>query len=721
MDLYLALKMENYVQTKANASLMLPMLIQGKIGVIKQLVAQYNGVFKYSYGNIAAIIIPVNALSAFNDNVAVTRMEGAPPRNRPMDDSSNVKNHITEVLAGQAPLPKAYNGKGVVIGFIDTGIELKHSDFRDSSGTRVKYLWDMNIPNGPYTPMPWNYGQAWNKSQMDILSTLPLDIPDTSHCVDFGHGSNVAGAAVGNGTCNGHEIGGCPKSDIIMVAYNFDTQTATMFTDAVQYIFKCADSLNEPCVINASMGSYDGSHDDSDLQGEMIDTMIAAKQPGRVFVTSAGNGGTPYHVHDTLNKGDTAFTWFLYDAGIGVADIPIFANENNFKNLKFKIRCDKVQSGSFLERDTFTVWSSIKDFMGLQVRSIYNKNGQRLGVMNSIEMVYGKGSYSVEFQIAPDSTGYYWGFEATDTSSGTFGRCDIWDLGSINGVVNINALAINPVTYPEIKKYKQPDTLMTICSSYQCSPNVITVQTYFNRLGYTDCLGNPEKNGNLSDVPGGFNYGTSRGPTRNFTLMKPEISASGNFTLSAVPLCFSTQCNGNVDALGCHNTDGGTSMASPMVASAVGLYLQMHPLATDTNVRRCLIETAYNDFFTGPKSGLPNTNWGWGKLHTFDMLTQCGPTDVPNLVNPKGAFKLSAYPNPYTSNTTIAYDFSTIKEYSNASIVVYNLMGKTVKTISLLGNSGAVSLDRTNLASGVYFYSLVVDGARLRTEKLEVL
>src|SRR6202044_1994744 len=108
------------------------------------------------------------------------------------------------------------------------------------------------------------------------------------------------GSACGNGKCNGHQMGGCPKADIIFVAYNFDVQGAAMFTDAVNYIYSCADSLKEPCVINASLGSYDGSHDDSDMQGEMIDSIIAAKQPGRIFVAAAGNAGTPYHVHDSL-------------------------------------------------------------------------------------------------------------------------------------------------------------------------------------------------------------------------------------------------------------------------------------------------------------------------------------------------------------------------------------------------------------------------------------
>ncbi|HTA81289.1 MAG TPA: S8 family serine peptidase, partial [Bacteroidia bacterium] len=613
MDFCLASKQDAYLNKKADGNVKIPMLIQGNVSSIKQLVLKNGGTFKYSYGNIAAIIIPVSALPDFNASSAVTRMEGAAPRMHILDDSSNVKNRIDKVLAGQSPLPQAYTGKGVAMGFIDTGIDFKHPDFCDSSGTRVHYYWDQNRFKNGYTPQPYNYGQAWTKNILDSAikyHTLADSGFDSASILFFYHGSNVAGPAVGNSRCNGHEIGACIQSDIIFVAYDFYSTDPSALTDAVQYIYDCADSLNEPCVINASLGDYDGSHDDSDLQGEMIDNMILAKQPGRYFVAAAGNSCAPYHVHDSLKKGDTTFTWFIYDGGIRIADIPIFANENEFKNVKFRLRCDKVQTGSYTERDTFTVYHSIKDYLGIKSFNVYNKLGQRLAQVQSNGSVYGNASYSLEFQIIPDSTTYYWGYEATDTGS-TYSRFDIWDYGSKNGVVDSTGLNMSPIKYPEIKKYQQPDSIMTLCSSYQCSPHVITAQTYFNRRTFTDCNNTTETNVNV--IPGAFTWYTSKGPTRNYKFMKSDVSAAGNNTLGALPT-WKTVCNANTDALGCHNIDGGTSMASPMIASAVGLYLQKYPRATDSNVIRCIHQTAYTDKFTGPPSQLPNYNWGWGKV-----------------------------------------------------------------------------------------------------------
>ena len=135
----------------------------------------------------------------------------------------------------------------------------------------------------------------------------------------------------------------------------------------------------------------------------MIDSMIAAQQPGRVFVAAAGNSGVPYHVHDSLVAGDTTFTWLNMMPALLIADIPIFANESDFNNIKFRIRCDKVQTGSYSERDTFTVFANISSFLGSKTYTVFNHLGQPLGSITSDGSVYGKGSYSLEFQITPTS------------------------------------------------------------------------------------------------------------------------------------------------------------------------------------------------------------------------------------------------------------------------------------------------------------------------------
>ena len=85
------------------------------------------------------------------------------------------------------------------MGIIDSGIDINHLDFKDSTGyTRIKYLWDMTKPTAPNTPQPYAYGQEWN--DVDIMGGLAA-----SHTGEdqFGHGTYVTGIAAGNGSAVG--------------------------------------------------------------------------------------------------------------------------------------------------------------------------------------------------------------------------------------------------------------------------------------------------------------------------------------------------------------------------------------------------------------------------------------------------------------------------------------------------------------------------------------
>ncbi|MGH8014759.1 MAG: T9SS type A sorting domain-containing protein [Candidatus Zixiibacteriota bacterium] len=78
------------------------------------------------------------------------------------------------------------------------------------------------------------------------------------------------------------------------------------------------------------------------------------------------------------------------------------------------------------------------------------------------------------------------------------------------------------------------------------------------------------------------------------------------------------------------------------------------------------------------------------------------------------------YPNPFNPSTTISYSLS---EPTNVSIIIYNSLGQTVKTLvdefKAVGEHSVV-FDASELASGVYYYRLLTDSF-VETRKLVLL
>lgn len=80
---------------------------------------------------------------------------------------------------------------------------------------------------------------------------------------------------------------------------------------------------------------------------------------------------------------------------------------------------------------------------------------------------------------------------------------------------------------------------------------------------------------------------------------------------------------------------------------------------------------------------------------------------------------LTAYPNPATSSVTVAYDLSGLRA-GNTRLIITNLVGSKVAVRPINGTSGKVSMDLSNLDSGIYFYSIEADGKIVSTKKLIV-
>ena len=123
-----------------------------------------------------------------------------------------------------------------------------------------------------------------------------------------------------------------------------------------------------------------------------------------------------------------------------------------------------------------------------------------------------------------------------------------------------------------------------------------------------------------------------------------------------------------------------------------------------------------------------NKRIGWAySIHNGIHTTIGGDTifltSIPQISNevPKDFKLYQNYPNPFNQCTIINVQLSIAGQ---VRLNVYDITGKLIETlINQNKSSGKHSLkfDGSNLSSGIYFYSLFVDGMRIDTKKMILL
>ena len=653
-----------------------PVLVQGNVALVKEFVMAHNGFFKYNSGTISSVCLSGIAIQQLAVNPNIKRIEYYTNKVRPLDDTSLIKNNVVKIQKGVAPLPQAYDGKGVIFGLIDTGMDFTHPDFKDSTGkSRIKWLWDQTKATAANTPQPYNYGQEWNNQQIDSGLCTHQDF------YAFGHGTRVAGIAAGNGY-NPLYKGTAPKADIMCVAIDFNSN-GPVILDAMHYLVDKATAANEPFVINVSLGDYYGSHDGQDLQALAIDSMIA-NIPGRCLVAAAGNGGNiPFHLKYTVNT-DTNFTFMRTTAN--QFTYGLFADTTNFKNVRYTLG---VYDSTHYQYKGNIGFRDITSCLNTIASDTIKYNGNRIGVVQTAASVYGK-TYELDFNFIPDSLGYFWTLETT--GSGFF---DAWDFE----YVPTNQIPSGLLSIPRMTYYKAPDILQTICTSYQCSDEVITVANYNERRSFVT-LG-----GVTAPLIGPFDtlsLSSSAGPTRDGRI-KPEISATGDNVMATGNLYLSHWDAINYPGSNIISQDtmymlfDGTSAASPSVAGVALLYLQKNPTATNRDVKKAIINCPKQDYFTG--NNLPNNSWGYGKLDGYDaLLCNSQTTGIKNKFSYEA---VQVFPNP--AQQQVQFLFS--NEEGNADVFIYSVLGAQINSIHTSTNN--VNMPVQQLTDGLYLYKIL--------------
>ncbi|MBD3162834.1 MAG: S8 family serine peptidase, partial [Candidatus Eisenbacteria bacterium] len=176
--------------------------------------------------------------------------------------------------------PSGYSGSGVIYGMLDDGIDITHEDFKNAGGSRVLYIWDHyrdgNAPSG------FDYGYEYTKAMIDAGQA-------SQFVNDGGHGSHVAGIAVGDGSSLPQNTyrGVAWEADIIHVRNGYcdlfcygggspwwGSQTTVGSIDGLNYMINKANALGKPLVVNQSQGTMMGPHDGTTFFEQSYDNLV---------------------------------------------------------------------------------------------------------------------------------------------------------------------------------------------------------------------------------------------------------------------------------------------------------------------------------------------------------------------------------------------------------------------------------------------------------------
>ena len=292
------------------------------------------------------------------------------------------------------------NGRGVLFGIVDTGIDYENPVFLRSNGeSRVIYIWDQEDRSGT-PPEGFDYGSEYNLEAINeaIASkegakSVPKDSSDY-------HGTFLAAVAVGNDM--GDEFTGmAPEAEILSVKVK---QAKQLYRDfygipkdvpcfqendvmlGIRYLVEKAERIGKPIVILIGMGTNAGSHNGSSPIGNMINRL--GNSSGICMVGAAGNEtGLGHHYYgetkgretkeiEFLVDGDQNLSFELWTNAIGALSIGITSPDGEYSGRlqirTFEQRIDFV----FLDTRVYVYYERVEYYSGEEVIAVRMKGAK---------------------------------------------------------------------------------------------------------------------------------------------------------------------------------------------------------------------------------------------------------------------------------------------------------------------------------------------------------
>lgn len=301
--------------------------------------------------------------------------------------------------AGELPVLNN-QGAGVIVGFVDTGINYTDSLFRNVDGsTRIIGIWDQtnnsdnsnNIENEtakPFSAFSALYGTQYTAEEINLAlsSDNPASIVPTRD--ENGHGTFLASIAAGNRDERAGFSGAAPQASIAMVKLKPAKQYLRDFyliqdgADAYQendimmgvsYLYFLARKYSMPLVVCIPLGTNMGSHMGMSRLGQYLNQVSLSN--GSAVITAAGNEtGARHHFRAVMDAStdevtaelrvgerEAGFSMELWAENMGVYTVGFISPTGEVaREISVPLRGENTVS-FLLEQTQITVYTQIAD------------------------------------------------------------------------------------------------------------------------------------------------------------------------------------------------------------------------------------------------------------------------------------------------------------------------------------------------------------------------
>lgn len=565
---------------------------------------------RFKNGLLTALL-PVDKIREIAAIEGVNRIEVSPVMQLATDEARKVTN-VNDVLnrsaALAAGLPKGYDGRGVILGVIDRGIDYEHIAFKDKDGNpRFKRAY------------------VYNGKAINYYGTGPLPNDGVTNTDHGSHTSSIAGGSsvIVNGTditvTDDHASatygGMAPGAELFLCGIK--GMGAAQIANAFRRMCDYADSVGKPLVVSNSYGDFVYNRDGGGTQAEVIAQLFGEDHPNRICVFASGNNaghscGAPGGVYVSGRASAESplgtivcSAPIVYDAGWqyykGEYIADAFTRATDATGIGVNILVLDKETGELVDSYSFTSAGGNKT---LQVDDYFTGNGGE-----------GKAQVRINYDhMTANNRRQVLLYAPNGLKSPTFTLAvEVYPIGGSSDVIDMWSCGTYTFFDNHLVTEGHTWTLGTDDMSVManaCYPQVISVGSYVSRTR--------EDSNSVGDISDFSCYALEgMGPLGT---MHPWITAPGEDIISA----FNHNVNhgDDYDEMVINNPSypygrmSGTSMCTPMVAGIIALWMQVGAECgkqfTLSEMKNIMKETAIRDSWV--TDGTNATHFGNGKI-----------------------------------------------------------------------------------------------------------